>query len=1108
MAAVMMNGVGPDGAMKPNLDQKLNNHGGDTKAISSSEIVQQQTPARSLQSDNPFRMNDLPDEIVHITENFLSLNQLLSRLAQRSHNELEDTIRSLAKKPLPMPPMLNGNADHNTIEDLSNENLDKKVTLLKFAQEQHAKWVKALVITDWSKKASTLSKLIDLKVHMHTQMEKYDFVLDRMMHNKRNLAYARLPSPDLKTALEVLANGDAPWMPDLGYIPPPEMSPEDQLKWLEDLDTLLSLRLTIDDHDKIPYHFRNYRIGSGRVTFIVKGEFEVDLTIADDDPEKQYWFIDFRFLFRPAPPGLSENLRMYLELKVNEVLGAEGLAGCYKYLHELVLTHKINELRRQAMELSVGRWVDALNVERLNRSLAVQYWTSRYPAKAPNAPKSWMIIGVHSAAPSGGLRATAPTSRLALRWFRDNQEVKDIEIPLDEADLSMERILKDVIGRHTQHILTLMHTGLRNKPRFVNKEDHLVLELSRKQPSESLLTMQLTKLDSMVVRVDQIGGTFAVQPRTRPMPMAESNLNTPGRDPVAVIGWVRNTFAMEELVRRGKSQGWVVGKPPVKPDDLRNILSNREQTDAMAWFRKQGWRPQFYVLAHLSMSGDQWWLIELTTPNSNSAASTAGGIRIRTHVQLQFASKQAIMESPSFFSDLNYFTSAMISKMRDLRELHSRRINHIDQPCIRPGLSSNIRMPTIFIRTSEVLPSLSGKGSLGRWAADEVRLSVANVQSSSSTEVDRRGENRSALSTRMDSRIVIASEARLRVLDKSKFRQLSSRVDRDVAFNHKTGEFVLQLRSELGETMIDKLISRLQTIERLYEFLGSISRAPRGVQCETVTLRRVVFTYSDLPQPVSEELAALQPPTKRWKVVLDFADPRTVKLVLEKNNPHIRAVDMLQTLANSPRGLERLPFYLPTTLAVYRALDSISDAWLQLQVSRKGTFEIFTKNIDLATIRYDLPGPQARRLTLDVKLVSRRGELSWHVKRTDAEPNKSNDEFSRVLKEVWNTKSPNWKSLSTSACGPASAGVEELLKGIDKAVRTLLESPPLVLQQQQQRQPVVQPGQQPQVQNQANGVMNRGPQRPGLPGAGGLGAQMRQKQVPQAPMGNHVVDLT
>lgn len=63
MAAVMMNGVGPDGAMKPNLDQKLNNHGGDTKAMASSEIVQQQTPARSLQSDNPLRMNDLPDEV-------------------------------------------------------------------------------------------------------------------------------------------------------------------------------------------------------------------------------------------------------------------------------------------------------------------------------------------------------------------------------------------------------------------------------------------------------------------------------------------------------------------------------------------------------------------------------------------------------------------------------------------------------------------------------------------------------------------------------------------------------------------------------------------------------------------------------------------------------------------------------------------------------------------------------------------------------------------------------------------------------------------------------------------------------------------------------------
>ncbi|EEY22439.1 predicted protein [Verticillium alfalfae VaMs.102] len=58
-----------------------------------------------------------------------------------------------------------------------------------------------------------------------------------------------------------------------GYILPPLLTPEEQHKWIEELNTLLSLRLNLDDYDKIPQQFKNYTIKSGRVTFTVEGEF-------------------------------------------------------------------------------------------------------------------------------------------------------------------------------------------------------------------------------------------------------------------------------------------------------------------------------------------------------------------------------------------------------------------------------------------------------------------------------------------------------------------------------------------------------------------------------------------------------------------------------------------------------------------------------------------------------------------------------------------------------------------------------------------------------------------------------------------------------------------
>ncbi|KAL8343305.1 hypothetical protein RB598_004578 [Gaeumannomyces tritici] len=1148
-----LNGVDGGGMVKPDPDGKYFADG----AANMDAVQQIQTPAQSLPADNPSRMNDLPDEIQHITENFLSISQLLSRLAQKSHNELQEKIIELAKKPLPIAPTLNGHTDHSNIDDASVENLDKKVLLLRFAQEQHAKWVKALVITEWSKKAALVSKLIDLKGHLQQQMMTYDLALDSMMTCKRNLAYARLPSPDLKTALQVLTTGNAPWLPDFGYIEPPPLTAKDQLKWLDDINTLLSLRLTIGDHEKIPYHFRSYKISSGRVTFTVEGEFEVDLTIADEDVEKQFWFIDFRYLFAPSPAELSETFRLHLEVKVNDILASEGLAGCYKYLHELVLTHKVSELRRQALQLGRSRWVDTLKIEPLNRSLAIQYWTSRYP---PNAPKNWIIIGVHSGAPPPGAQPHPKfKSYVSLRWFRNNLEIKGANVPLNLVSISTETVLKAVIARHVEQILTAIHAKLLEKPRFAKREASLGLHISKMEPTESRLTMQFTHLDTVTVRIDPITGLYALEPRLRLIPAGENSLNMFGKDPVVELERLRNIHALEELMRRGKSLGWQpIVRSPVKMEDLRSILTNREATDALGWFKRQGWNPQFFLLVSLSLSGDRWWLVEL-------GANHPTGARIRSHVPLPFTPGQPNLGDP-FFSDLTVFVTAIITQLTDVRELRSRRIRHMTRHIPSPNMPPRLKLPTILIRLSEILPSARAQlvdagvegGRTERrgrpWAAESVRLLVTGVQPASSDELASRGMFRAGASTRNDPYICVTASASVVVLDKSKFRLLSSKVDHDVSFSHRTGEFSLRIRAGFGESMISSLASRLQAIERLVEFLDSIGRNRQGVECESITLRKVVFTYADPSPPTppvhSEAGASLvkpEAPVRRWKVWLDLRKPKSVKVALEPDNPHMRVLDMLQTLVNGEKGLESLPFWLPMTLSAVRGMEAVDESWQQLQISRRGMLEIFNKTLDWTTLRYTLSSSPARRLNLDVRLRQRRGEAWWHICRSDRRAAPEGDEFDKALKKVWEGKGVNWKGLSRAAAGRPAAGIEELLQVVDKAVRTVLEQPlPAAPAQQLQHQqsmahhppPAGSLGQTPQqikaqqmqaqqakaqqiqaqlqaqakakaqgmvgqgLANHANGSRPPHVQRPG--------GQVRQtRPAPQAPKGNNdVVDLT
>lgn len=172
------------------------------------------SPAPAEPSGKRPRMNDLPDEIIHITQGFIPLSSLITRLVQQTHNKLEDTIMQMARMPLPSL-ALNGNAAHggSTVDDSSPENLAKKLKLLNFAHEMHTKWVKALVITDWSRSAEDVSKLIDIKYHLDQQRMAYDNVIGYMGSISNDLQHARLWNPDLKTALQVLSTGGGSWMP-------------------------------------------------------------------------------------------------------------------------------------------------------------------------------------------------------------------------------------------------------------------------------------------------------------------------------------------------------------------------------------------------------------------------------------------------------------------------------------------------------------------------------------------------------------------------------------------------------------------------------------------------------------------------------------------------------------------------------------------------------------------------------------------------------------------------------------------------------------------------------------------------------------------------------
>jgi len=1002
--------------------------------------------ATTRTSTDPSRWNDLPDEIQHITQGFVPLGLLVSRLAQRSHNALQDCIMAMAKMPLPASvAMANGNAVNGSplSDDSSPENIRKKAHLLEFVKDEHAKWVKALVMTSWSRKAETVSKLIDLYNAINTQKFDYMRSVEHLIDVRAALPAARLGEPDLQTALQILSTGNATWMPDLQYLEPPPISPKEKLQWIENTNTLLSLRLNLEEHDKIPVHFKDYRVESGRVTFVVPGEFEVDLTIADEDSEKQFWFIDFRFAFTPAPAELSDLLRQYLEIKVNETLEKDGLRGCYNFLHEFVLTHKITEFVRQAFELSRHKWVDTLRVERLNRAMSIQYWANRHP---PEGPKSWILLGVHSGRQPGKPSDSSTTSRLTLRWFRDNKEISDARIPLDDHDISAERLLKRVIGRHVKSTLGALYETLSSKGRFQQREASLQLNVVDDEPVLSNLQMQIGRKDMVIVRIAPTTGQFAISPQNNVTTRGENRLNMTTKDPiedgVMTLENIRCYYTVEELNRRGKSTGWNVCKAPVKMDDIKPILNTRELFQSL-WFKRRGWPEQWYLMLSLSLGGDRWWLVEIADKSS----------RISSHTPLSLTAGLPEL-SDKFFYDLTVFTAAMISQITDLRHFRAQNIGHATETCVNKSLPSGVKVPAINVKLSDILqrPDPSSPGKTPSWAQNSVRIMFSGIRHaapvSSSIKDEVTNGHAPEATSNQEHRLSAVMDARFKVADPQRFSMLKSNVERDVVFNRKLGVFALNLQAELGTPILDTLKKRLQAIERLVDCVDAIRCCQRDVRCEKITLQKITFSYSRLSK--TEAGLATQSPARRWQATLNLGADK-VKLQLEKDDPQLRVIDMYDKLVNSALRFEQLAFFLSISSPLQSALRAMEMAWLDHSVRSTGDVAVFATSLDSFNIHYTLAGSteeSPRKAVFRIQFMERKGNQYWWVYRDEIGLVRNPDDaFKKALDPVWSAAKRQWRNLGDGAACNLERGIENLLEQVDGAVRQLAMQSPKVTKQ-------------------------------------------------------------
>ncbi|KAL8825432.1 MAG: hypothetical protein Q9191_004424 [Dirinaria sp. TL-2023a] len=941
----------------------------------------------------------LPPEIEHITFGYLPLSSLIKRLAQETFNGLNEVVNDMSEQTSSQASNYSSSGTRVQVnganaEDASQRNVQKKLRMLEFAQQRRQQFIKTLVLSQWSRQAEQVGKCIDLKVWLDGQRRVLNDAVAWTGELKRVVEPTKLQNPDIQTALEALSLGRALWLPDLNYLPLRKMTAKELLKAFRRINTLLSVRLNIEE--TIPFPLRDFSIRSGRATFRVKDEFELDLSIADQDPSSQLFFVDFRFIFSPAASEIPmSQIRDQIELKVNELLRSKGLSGCFDFLHDLVLTHKLSILRQEASALARGHWSDHIRVEAVHRSVVVQYWIQR-----PGG-RNWVEIGVRRGEEkhSNSLQGSRPVPQIALRWFRAGKEVLEPSVDLSLGDLSLAYILEQVIAKHTSSIFAETTRALRAEALYGERVLKLKQNSSVKEPTEASLLIQLTPSKAIKIVQEPVTGRFAVLPASQLNMRMERDLNrlaSPATEATSRIANLRCVSVQSEFDEHARCAGW----EPVRSLHLDREVMQRffpDKTLRISFFRKKAWAPGWVLALTTSLMGDATWIVQTIDQNpttENAGASVKSGPALRAALKIPSKALRALLVDPSFenLANIERVLVGMISQYLNTRHLTMEGIPHKLDPFIaaRPDMRTArlcIRFPAPSSGWETGTPPPVSKACRN----DMIALDYHGIDPPSSSGIH-----------------IAAARIHRGIAG---IKSLAASLSSTLAFHPRSGAFAFRLITPVGTTTIPGLLDRLSTVERLFQCLSIIQH--RRLVCEIISLTRLSFTYHSNPS---------------MKAVLDLPPGKPMQLSFDSSSPHLRIQDALNIILRAPDGgLMQALLHLDTTLPLLRQLSHIET----LHQETGDWIDILPRSAEWFELRYHDP-----KCRINITLRRRQHGVKWFVQHLAAQKGEAaNEDLAAGMKELFKGQSEGWQGLKSGIAASAT-GIQELLERIDSVCRS------------------------------------------------------------------------
>ncbi|KAI5272687.1 MED14-domain-containing protein [Aureobasidium subglaciale] len=946
----------------------------------------------------------LPPELEHWAHTYVPMGKLLERMAQQCYFELGDLVEQMADLNIAAPQT---NGASTSAPDVSKASVDKKLRLMNFANTQQARFIKALVLSDWARNMGDMDKLIELRMWLTQQDEASSLVANSIVNMKNNMVAAKMPHPNIEGALELLSTSKAPWLPDLGYIAPKPLSAQKLLKTLRDMNFVLSVRLNL--HEQLPSHFCNYSIANGRATFVVPDEFELDLAVTDEDTTSPFYFIDIRFLFSDAPPLPDGYARQSLEGKVNQILQLEGLSAAYEFLHGFVLTHKISLLRRQAFELSRTRWTERLHVEPIHRSLVVQYWTGQ-----PGG-KSWIEVGIVKGSNGQSSERAHTPARLNIRWFRAGKEVFDARFDIDATNPSMEQILNQVTAAH----MTLRLATVRDQIVAISPPNSALainLNASSTDPNACALSTKLGQHGSeTTLRIIPVNGNISISPVSSASIDVERRLNAdPSIDAAQIVSYLNCKLVQDQIARQAVQAGWLL-MPTDKQADINKIF--QEQIVRRTTFTRHGWGGDWAICLTISLQGVKWWIVHLTSTSPTSRIiTTTETLSIPSTTKLFDRQTLMLIESRAVAQvSLSNISSQLRAQkisheIRHVAASASAQANTSSSP-----LSSSTTTAVIGMKFEDVMQpsSPAERKTWTPWCGSTMVLTHHGVDETAKDAV----------------KVIHVLKTTLTPQTAETLSPLINKPVQDISFS-PNGILALALHTHFGVDLLQLIKTKLHAVERLASCLSALKS--RNFAVEKATMQGLVFVYSASSAPLT------------LKAGIAFTDQGIYLRFPETHDnetPHRRILPLLQKLLEAPvackslreetRRFEKLLHLLHATTPLFSAFTTIENKDMSGQKCKA-----FSRSLVQHRLVYYKP---CHAMTLEIEFRRKDGKDFWSVTLVRNTPDDDKEKTLDLLGKAWQGKDlPGVKGFRSGIIADVEV-IGDVLLSIDQVVRGEVE---------------------------------------------------------------------